>query len=339
MRFILPDKIISYIEKYSPVDRRVFLICLGLAGFFWFMKKMSNTYRTTWPVAISINHPPEIDLVTSIPSHITADLEGHGWDLMFLALGKKNLSIQFDQPVEGTLTLSKYLIIKGLEQELVNKKITIDKISTEGFSLTFDSLARKRVPVLFDYNILPAEQFRIKSKPEIEVDSVWILGPKVLLDTVFYIRTNKIKHVGLKESIEEKISFIQPVSTIHISPPTSRVSIFIEAETEKTIYVPLKVINPPVDSLSTDSLVVFPRRVNIAFVLGLSEYNAISEADFEVVVDLNGMKTESDRTTAPILLKKIPEGVENVTISPKSARFFYIKKDTILLDKETVKNG
>lgn len=330
MRFTLPDKIKDYIGKYSPVDRRVFLICIGLSSFFWFVKKMSNSYRTTWPVSISVDHPPEIDLVTAIPNNITVDLEGHGWDLMLASLGTGgSVDIQFEQSKEGSLNISKYLITKAIEQNFSNEKIKIEKLSTEGFSLSFDILDRKRVPLVLDYRIQPAKQFRLKGTPSSPVDSVWVFGPRVLLDTIFSIKNRPIELLDIKEEKDLEVELSRPTQQVSLEPSSILVNIPVEAETEKAIYVPLKVINAPVDTLSKDSLVVFPARVNIAFVVGLSEYNSISDADFEVVVDLSEMKKEATKTTAPILLKKSPSEVKNVTFSPKAARFFYVSKDTL----------
>lgn len=331
MRFILLEKIKNYIKKYSPAERRVFFICLGLSAFFWLLKKMSDSYRTTWPVSIEVNHPPEIDLVTPIPGNITADLEGDGWDLMLASLGRSALDVQFEKQEEGILNISKYLITKELEKQLLNKKIFIDKLSTEGFSLQLDSLERKKVVLLPNYSVQPADQFRLKYPPKLTPDSAWVTGPHVLVDTINFLVTNKVVYYDLKESKQELVSFLKS-EQVHIEPASIMMDIEVEAETEKTMYVPLKVVNAPVDSSSVDSLVVYPSRVNLAFVLGLSEYNLINEEDFEVVIDLDGMKKESDKTTAPILLKHIPEGIENVNISPKSARFFYIKKDTFSID-------
>ncbi len=325
MRFILPDKIVSYLGKFSPVDRRVFLICIGLSTFFWFLKKMSNSYRVTWPVEVHIEHPPEIDMETPLPKDITVEVKGHGWDL----IGNSKVIATFEQSKPGTLAITKYLLLKAIEQRIPSSKVTVGKLSTDGFTVVFDSLVQKRVPIIIDYHLELPEQFHLRSSPTIQPDSALLTGPKSLLDTIQMVKTEPIVFLDIKESKTVKVHALQPNPQVVVKPSVFEVTIPIESETEKTLYVPLQVLNAPVDSLSSDSLVVFPARVNIAFMVGLGDYNNVTATDFEVVVDLSGVKKETNSTSAPILVKKSPAFVEHVKLSPNSARFFYVKRDTL----------
>ena len=93
-----------------------------------------------------------------------------------------------------------------------------------------------------------------------------------------------------------------------------------EQFTEKSLFLPVTVKNAP------DSLKIFPNKVKTNFVIGLSQYDAISEKDFQLEVDLNGIPINQANNTAPISLIKQPAEVKNIRFSPKSVQFLFVKE-------------
>ena len=93
----------------------------------------------------------------------------------------------------------------------------------------------------------------------------------------------------------------------------------VEQFTEKSLFIKVDVKNAP------DSLKIFPERIRLTCVLGLSRYNEIAPEDFALEVDLKNIPLNTVNNTIPILVTKQPNYIDNIKLSDRSVEFFFVK--------------
>ena len=103
---------------------------------------------------------------------------------------------------------------------------------------------------------------------------------------------------------------------------SAKLTIPVEAYTEKSLFVPVELKNAP-----SDSLKVFPDKIKVSFVVGLSQYDSVHYTDFHLVADLKSISLEKGNNAVPVNLTAMPESVNNVVLSRKSVEFFIVKPE------------
>jgi YbbR domain-containing protein len=135
--------------------------------------------------------------------------------------------------------------------------------------------------------------------------------------------TDSLVIENLNSSQSRTVALQPPPQEIQLETKEVEVRIEVEQFTEKSLFVPLQVKNIP----ETDSLSFFPQRVRVRFVVGLSKYNELTDEDFQLEADLEGVSLEKSQIQVPIRLTKKPDFVKNVQFTPNTANFFIVKKD------------
>ncbi|WP_372948178.1 YbbR-like domain-containing protein [Mariniphaga sp.] len=271
-------------------DKRivVFSVCLLIAASLWFLNVMGKDYTTVLSYSVKyVNPPKNLFLANTPPSKLELNVQAHGFTLL-----RHKLAFSFSPIVLDLSAISQSLesdnneyrvpsenLIRRIETQ-VSKEITINGVSPQTFSLVFDSLNTKKVPVspLVELNFKP--QFNLKGIVESKPDSVKITGPAAVLDTLTILHTEKVTFEGLDKSIEQFVNVAHPGNT-EISPEKVEVIVPVEKFTEKKISLPIQVINLPEDV----NLKLFPPNIAVTVMVGLSEYEKVSTRDFTATVD------------------------------------------------------
>ena len=302
-------------------DRTILLICIGIAFFFWLLVKLSKTYKTE-TLAIATYYLPEGMAFTKIPpNNIRVNIQGSGWDLIYEHFIKGPPPIVFDLTDRQFFDISRTELMEKIAKGL-SKDLTILSLSHDELELYLETKVDKKVPIVFTPNISFAMGFHSQDSLRLSPDSVTISGPVSLIDSIHHWHTEAFEVNNLKSDLETDIP-LKPSrkAEIQISPPTIVLQIPVEQLTEKSFFVPLSILNPP-----SDSLKVFPNKIRINSIVGLSDYNKVKPSDFEIVVDLKNVTHNTTENTVPIVLTRQPSLVKAVNFSPKSVEFFIIEK-------------
>ena len=131
-------------------------------------------------------------------------------------------------------------------------------------------------------------------------DSVKVIGPESLLNTLTFIETKALdkKNINKAFSTEIKLKLEDLDSQINVKPKAVTINIKTEKFTEGTFSIPITIINVP-KHLKVN---YFPKTINLSFYTGLESFNAISIDDFKVVCDFNEHNSKSSYLT-PRLIK------------------------------------
>lgn len=317
-------------ENKSPGFNRslgIFAICLVFATILWFLNALSKNYTT------SVDHPVELTdlprntfISNNPPDKLHLKVHAYGFELLRYKLGISFTPIILE--VEGLIrdiepsSAGLYVIntnnIKEIISNQLGSEIQLLDIFPGVFTLAFDSLGIKQVPVgsRIRFNFKPRFDLahEIKFNPEL----VTVTGPREIISHIDTIYTVSRTFNKADAPVSHEIALVTPRQT-YIEPQKVMMKAEIEEFTEKSILVPVWVDKQP-DNLR---IRLFPNEVEVTFKTGLSEFSLIKTEDFGLFVTWNDIK---DKTPSlKVKINKIPLTVKSVRISPENVEYLIEK--------------
>jgi YbbR domain-containing protein len=312
------------IIKLSAIERRrlsAFITCLVVAIFAWLFTTLSNPYRYTIKQAINFKNAPLKRAFHPLQSDtIEAVIQGTGWQMLFSKMNEqKPVSIDL-----RTLDSKNFVVLNAqLKQINLKKEPDHQIIGFNPDTLFFDFSNRtvKKVPVQLVSAIKYQRQFAQSDNLNIKPAYVTISGPAEVLAKIKLWKTDSVKLNGINESFNSRVN-LQAVKegNLDIVPKSVFVNIPIDEFTEKTIEVPVKLVN----NHSYYDVKIFPQKVKVTFTTSLTDYPDANEDDFEAVADLDKWRLSGYRAL-PVQLLRIPSYSKVVKIEPENIDFI-VKK-------------
>jgi len=300
-------------------DRAILMICIGIALFFWLLVKLSQSYRMTKDVYISIRTPVNKALSNPPPGNIAVQLQGTGWQLLGEHLSGKQIRISYDAENTDQILINSGQLRQDIQKKLSSGALRIIDINLDHILIQLEEEVYKKIPVTLVADLNFAPEYQLKEPILLQPDSIVLSGPTTLIGSILTWPTDSLILSGLKSSTRLEIALQQPPKGILIDAPVVKAFIEVEAFTAKALFVPLTIINAP------DSVRVFPDKIKLECTVGLSLYNSLDAADFKLEVDIGGVKLREGKTTVPIVLKRSPDFVRNIHFTPQAAEFFIFK--------------
>jgi YbbR domain-containing protein len=313
------------IIKLSAIERRrlsAFVTCLVFAIFAWLFTTLSNPYKFTIKQVLIFKNAPLKRAFHPLQSDtVNAIVQGTGWQMLFSKFNEDKKAISVDL---HTLDIKNYVVLSTqLKQINANKDVEHEIIAINPDTLFFDFSNRtiKKVPIELVTAIKYQKQFAQSDDITIKPRYVTISGPAEVLNKITSWKTDSIILNGANEDFNSQIN-LRGVKegNLNIVPKSVIVSIPIDEYTEKTIEVPVKLIN----NHNYYDVKVFPQKVRVTLTTSLSNYPDLNEDDFEAVADLE-MWRHSGYSVLPVKVTRLPSYSKVVKIEPQNIDFI-IKK-------------
>ncbi|WP_183567363.1 YbbR-like domain-containing protein [Mucilaginibacter sp. SP1R1] len=313
------------IVKLSTTERRrlsAFFTCLVVAVLAWIFTTLSNVYNYPVQEVLTYKNAPQKRAFHSLqPDTVKATVQGSGWQMIFSSMNGPSKPITIDL---ATLENRNFVVLSSqLKQININKETTQQIISIDPDTLYFDFSNRlvKKVPVLALLGIKYRKQFAISGNMVIKPAYVTVSGPTDRLKEIISWKTDSLLARDVSESINTRIN-LQSVKegNLNVYPKTVQVIIPVDEFTEKTLDIPVKLIN----NHNYDNVKVFPQRVKVTFTTALSRYPDMTEDLFEATADLD-LWRDHDYSSLPVKLTRVPPFCKIVKVSPGNIDFI-IKK-------------
>ena len=314
-------------------DRAILIVCIGIAFVFWILVKLSQTYQTEKAVEFHVTVPDELTFTNIPPQDMVVNVEGTGWDLFYEFLGKPRLILPYDMSNRDRLNLNRGQLRGDIQRLLSANDIRIIEVNYDNVNLVLEEKVSKTVPVRLIKELQFATEYHLLKPVDLNPDSVQVTGPGSVVNTIHGWETDSLKLFDIKSDIIQEVLLVAPPPGLSLNVASVGASVFAEQFTEKALFLPLNVKNAPEDSLK-----VFPDKIRVTCVVGLSHYNEVVLDSFQVEVDLANVAVSEKRNTAPIHLTRYPAYVKNVQFTPKSAEFFIVQQE-VPADGEAVKNN
>ncbi len=297
-------------------ERTALLICIGISLLIWIFLKLSKEYETTRTIHLKYELSPMMEFTDTPPANLLATVRGNGIDIAKKYLTNSRPAIHID--------LSKYPNQEVLRNKLVFKvqeelNLTIRDIDPNHLFFSIDSTSTKKVPVFLDITIDFQKDFFLKTPISLSVDSVILSGPQQELEKVDRVRTEAFNCPSVNADLTRAVRVATTgFKNIEVHPAEVSVNIMVEQFTEKTLAVPIKVVN------AQDSVQVLPSTINIKCSVGLSRYDELTPDAFSVEVDMGQATKLGEQKSLPVYLKGSPEWIRSPQISPKVVEYLII---------------
>jgi len=300
----------------------ILLFFFGIAFLFSILTKLSDTYTKTLTFNIKPINVPEEKVVLLDSSHfIDITVTSKGFDLVKYYFDKPVLDIDFTILEQNR---THYLWTEGEQlSHVINQldnDLKIENITPDSLFFNYDSNAIKLVPIKLKQELDFKSGFDIVGDFILEPDSVKLIGPKSIIDTISFISTNNLKldkvNSNVQRQVEVDMSHIS--NEVSVSQKKVKVSGVVDKFTEGSITVPIALKNAPKDAV----VKFYPKEVEVIFYTSLGHYKNIKEKDF--IVECN-YETNSNQTYLIPKIIRIPQGVKNVRLNTKQIEYIVVK--------------
>lgn len=283
----------KYLTKLSQQKKLgVFAIFLLFSSLMWFLTKLSQTH--TYKVAFNVDYEnvPEEKLLLNHPiDNLDVIVTTTGFKLFNYNFFKKDLKIDlstYEDPGRGF-----YILESDLEEEIRNQysDLVLKRVLADTIHILYGINKEKFVKIIPKLNLSFESDYELYDAVKITPDSMWILGPENVVDSISTINT--VEYIG--ENISENINTTLNIETpnhsedITFQLKTVEIEIKVEKFSEKIIEAPI-VVNKVPDSLSVRT---FPLTTNILVKAALKDLKNISADDFIVSCDFDAASEQS----------------------------------------------
>lgn len=309
------------IIKLSKNEQRrlsVFFTCLVLAFGAWVLTMLSNQYSYTSRLVVSFTNPPLRRSFRSLQSDtVDATVQGSGWDMLFSKMNMEDNKMAVNLK---TLDNRNYIVLNSQLKQINDKRAgnrQISALNPDTLYFDFSSRAVKKVPIALQYNIQYKRQFIVSDDILLTPNYVTVTGPAEALANIKYWKTDSLTARDVEDPIDAVVH-LKPVaeSNMTIYPKNIRVHVPVSEFTEKTIEVPVRLIN----NKNYYSVKIFPAKVKITFTVALSRYAQTDEHAFEAVADL-ALWQDQGYKQLPVKVTQFPPYCRLVRIEPQNLDF------------------
>ncbi|MEJ5263908.1 MAG: hypothetical protein WHT29_01190 [Bacteroidales bacterium] len=307
-----------------------FLFFLLLSILFWLLRVLDNDYTTQLTVPVEyIPYRSDVEMVGDIPKTLSLNVTGQGYTLV-----KKIFSASRHPVVLQVLALNLrpvvdkenqyYALTHYLKENIqrqLGQDLRLNYILPDTLWYTFSPVERKKVKVVPAINIKYVRQYMLEGDYIVQPDSVVVMGPHVILDTLSALYTEESSYIGVFRSFTRVLK-IKPIPSISFDPKEVSVTVPVEKFTQAKISVPITPINVP-DSLQ---LLLFPATVTVDYLVSLKNFNNVKSSQFLITANYNDCLLSVNRVN--IRVERYPYMLKLINYSPKSVEFLIEKKPT-----------
>jgi YbbR domain-containing protein len=312
------------IIKLSVSERRrlsVFATCLLLALVAWICVTLSGKYVYTSKQAVVFKNTPQKRAFRALqPDTVEISLQGTGWQMLFSKMGSGTRPLSVDL---HTLEHSDYIAL-NTQLERINRMKDLNHkiIAFNPDTLYFDFTNRmiKKIPVEALMGIQFKSQYMAAGKATINPSYVTLNGPASVIENINSWKTDSLKLTDVHQTINTQLKLqLVKEGNLNVYPKSVQVHMPVEEFTEKTLSVPVKLVNNP----HYDAVKFFPQRVKITFTVPLSRYAEIDEDFFEASADFS--LWQQGYSVLPVKITHLPVYCKVISLMPQNIDFL-VKK-------------
>lgn len=313
------------IIKLTKVEKRRMVglfACLCLAVASWLFMALNNRYTYNAKTVLIYKNFPSSRAFHPLQSDtVDLQIEGSGWQLLFSRLRIKPQSIAVNlEPLNKRDFIVFSNQIKSLNSQFAS---TQKIISVRPDTLYFDFTKRsvKKVPIKLVKKISYATQFGQSDEVQLTPTYVTVTGPLEDLKKIEYWDTDTVILNNLSNSATVRVAMQQTqLKNINIYPSAVEVKFPVDEFTEKTIEIPLKIIN----NKSYNSISLYPKKVKVTFLVALAQYSQVDESFITAAVDVHEWKNEH-HSQFTVKIIDFPDYCKLVSIVPNKVDFIVEK--------------
>jgi hypothetical protein len=231
--------------RFNSKNWKAITLCFVAATVFWFFNALNKNYST------NINFPLEFEYddeqyvaVKPLPTHVRINVTGMGWDLLRRSSGLKvpPLSIPLEKPSD----IKKIVAAPGLFAHQL-ERFEINFVLTDTLDLDLQPKQDRWVSLRLDAASIELKNNFVRvSEPVLDPDSIYIEGPKALVNSFIEPIYLKLAEKEIDENYSEdvEVEFVDN-HLIKRNPPTVSVKFNVDKLIVINDSLPLRLINYP----------------------------------------------------------------------------------------------
>lgn len=321
----LPDNT-DLIREKAPKERRLYAFgfFLILSSLLWLFVKLAGTYTIPIKLRLQLTDPPIEYYINAHQANpeINATVTSKGFGLLkfYMASFKsKPVPVPVSQlhPHRQNQNIF-YITASNLRSFLAAELNLIEShlvLNDGDLVFNMEPLIERKVAVRAVYDLHFESQYKLYEQVKTEPDSVWVLAPKTVLDTLNKIDTEVIRHTKLTEDFSVQVPLVHlPI----LKPREEVVTAWFDVEqfTESTIEA--NVVKP-----SGVRMKLFPSRAKIVFSVAMKDFNKIGADLFFVEADTNGIGARNKFLS--LRLVQHPANISVSRIEPEQVEYIILK--------------
>lgn len=302
-------------------DLRLFFIFVLVSGVFWFILALNDVGQSDFQVKVElVDVPDSVTFIEDPPSVINVSVRNKGTSLLRRKfMDAPVMRIPFNEYSEnGRLRVSSAAVMAQL-RAIFGTASTINVNSRDSISVPFTMAPGKLVPVKVVTDITTALGKVVNGRPKVDVREVKVFSVRSIRDTIMYVSTEPIVLRDLSDPVTVSVG-LRPIKGVRFEPSTVKVMIPVEPLENRKTYVPVTPLGVP----QGESLVLFPQKVEVSYLVPMSRKDDFPAESFRVVADYSDI---SPTSTAMVKIKLVqtPPGVENAVLHQDSIEYTIIR--------------
>ncbi|NNL15775.1 MAG: YbbR-like domain-containing protein [Flavobacteriaceae bacterium] len=313
---LLRSKLIKLVKSKRI---NVFLLFLLLSFLFLLLTKLTKDYTKTITFQIKPVNAVENYVILKDRSHkLNITLSTYGFKLLRFYLSNPTVEVDLSKIDDYD---NKYIWTnrKGLASvnAQFDENVRIIAVNPDTIEFRYDKNAVKVIPVEFNKEVSFVPGFDIYEEYQLIPDSIKVIGPKILLDSIKVIQTQLLKLEEVQSNINTPLNLILPDSSENVVYSHKKIIVQgnVDKFTEGTVQVPINIINVPKDL----KINYFPKTIGVSYYTSLRDFKDVAFNDF--IVECNYKNLVEGSTFLEPQLIRFPENVKNIKLSQKRIEF------------------
>ena len=297
-----------------------FFIFLLISILFSTIVKLTKVHTKSISYKINLVDIPDDKIISnqSVDS-IKLTVSSFGLDFIKYYLSNQVINISSKDILDNSQS---YVITQSNSYSQIDNFITpkfeLISINFDSLFFDYDSLRTKNVPVVLNSSINFSQGFDYFENFTLIPDSISVIGPELVLESINAVTTKELILDNLKSSINQNLLLDIQNTNLKYSNKSVKLLIDVEKSTESILDIPVSIINIPKDI----KLNYYPKMIKISFTVSLDNYQNYSSKDFKIICDFNQISLDGKLT--PKVINQ-PNLIKNLRLINNEIQYVFLK--------------
>lgn len=309
----------SILKSIKSKRINVFLLFFLLSFLFLILTKLTKDYTKTLIFQIKPINAVENFVILKDTSHkLDITLRTYGFNFLRYYLSNPSVTVDL-QELDRRNNQYIWTNIRGMAHlnSQFGESVELMAVNPDSIIFNFDRNEVIKVPIKFNADVTFEPGFDLAKKYQLIPDSIKIMGPTVLLDSIYIVQTEVLIAKDIKTDIDMPVNLILPDSSENLVYSHKKIMVKgkVDKFTEGIIEVPVDIKNVPSDI----NINYFPKAISVSYYTSLANFKEIKKKDF--IIECDYKELVEGRTYLEPVIKKYPEKVKNVKLNNKRIEF------------------
>ncbi len=308
-------KLQDVIHSSRGKDMLLYLMFVCVAFVFWVLLSLDSEVQRDYEVPVELTDVPDsVTVIGNIPNHIGVSVQAKGSQLLRYTWGTlPTLKMKFTENVseKNIFSLSKVKIDSRL-RDYFGQGVQISSVRPDSLRVPYTTAPGVSVPIVINADVHPTLQSIINGPIKADIDSVKVYGINGVPLSLTHVETENFSRASLRDTTRIEVA-IKPISGLRIIPDKVIVTIPVEPLILKTRSVAVDKVGMP----ENVGMITFPSRIEVNYLLPLSEYH--KDMPLRAFVDYSDINTSTQKVK--VNLSALPAVCRNISVVPDSVEY------------------